>query len=99
MRIFWAKLQKFLKKANQANMETPTPEGVQAALAKLVNWVSPSVNMFTMFQPAPLSPVKRALHEAFKNQDLSDLKSLTTLKTIMETIEASLDSAALRLGG
>lgn len=94
-----AELQKFLKKANQANMETPTPEGVQAALAKLVNWVSPSVNMFTMFQPAPLSPVKRALHEAFKNQDLSDLKSLTTLKTIMETIEASLDSAALRLGG
>ena len=89
-------LQKFLK-TNQANLETPTPEGVQTALVNLVNWVSPSVNMFTMFQPAPLSPVKMALREAFKNQDLSDLKSLTTLRTILESVQASLESAALRL--
>lgn len=94
-----AELQKFLK-THYPKSETPTPELVQSVLLKLVNWVKPPVlNMFNLFQPAPQSPVKAALHEAFESQDLSDLKSLTALQTILENVEASLNNAAMRLGG
>jgi hypothetical protein len=94
-----AELQKFLK-AHYPKSEAPTPELVQSAVLKLVNWVKPpALNMFTLFQPAPQSPVKAALHEVFESQAMDDLKSLTTVRTLLENIEASLNNAVLRLGG
>lgn len=94
-------LQEFLNQ-RKPNYLTPTPDEVQSDLQALVRWANPpTLNMFAFFQPAPhrQSPVKEALREAFKGHDLNDLKSLTQLQTILETIESSLDQSTLRLGG
>lgn len=94
-------LQEFLAEC-KPNYLSPTPASMQSVLQALVRWVNPpSLNMFAFFQPAPhrQSPVKEALYQAFKGQDLQDLKSLTQLRSILDTIEDSLNQTTLRLDG